>query len=220
MPNILLIEDDKRLRVQLTNFLESYGHDVNKLEKFDNETVLNNLSNHQLVLLDLTLPDNDGLSICREIRKQSNIPIIIITSKNSDFDEIMSINLGADDFLSKPINTHVLLARIDAIFRRSVSQEISEFILNDLVFNEKKGFIAFKDKQVELTRNEIKLLALLMRNKDQITSRDDLMNELWQSDEFVDENTLTVNINRLRKKIESIGLFDYIKTKRGIGYYL
>jgi DNA-binding response OmpR family regulator len=215
-----LIEDDKRLRVQLTNFLESYGHDVNKLEKFDNETVLNNLSNHQLVLLDLTLPDNDGLSICREIRKQSNIPIIIITSKNSDFDEIMSINLGADDFLSKPINTHVLLARIDAIFRRSVSQEISEFILNDLVFNEKKGFIAFKDKQVELTRNEIKLLALLMRNKDQITSRDDLMNELWQSDEFVDENTLTVNINRLRKKIESIGLFDYIKTKRGIGYYL
>jgi len=220
MPSILLIEDDVSLRDQIKGFLEGYGHNVSTLDKFENEIIMDNIVGQQLILLDLTLPGNDGLSICREIRKNNMIPIIIITSKTSDFDEIMSINLGADDFISKPINTHVLLARIDSLLRRMEVQGNTEILYNELVFYEKKGFIHYEAKKVELTRNEIRMLSLLLKNKDEITTRDDLMNELWQNDEFVDENTLTVNINRLRKKIESIGLQGYIKTKRGIGYFL
>lgn len=159
--------------------------------------------------------------ICREIRKASNVPIIVVTSRNSEIDELMSMNLGADDFITKPYNTQILLARISSIIRRAyqnVESEVFEF--RRLKYNMSTSEMEFDDKKIELTKNESRILATLIRNKEKIVSRNELMKALWQSDEFVDDNTLTVNINRLRKKLEEIGAKDYLQTKRGQGYIL
>ena len=167
------------------------------------------------------MPYYDGYYICREIRKASNVPIIVVTSRNSEIDELMSMNLGADDFITKPYNTQILLARISSIIRRAyqnVESEVFEF--RRLKYNMSTSEMEFDDKKIELTKNESRILATLIRNKEKIVSRNELMKALWQSDEFVDDNTLTVNINRLRKKLEEIGAKDYLQTKRGQGYIL
>jgi DNA-binding response OmpR family regulator len=174
-----------------------------------------------VVLLDINLPYYDGYYICREIRKISNVPIIVVTSRDSDMDEIMSMNLGADDFITKPYNTQILLARIASIIRRTYSNNDMEvFSHKELKYNLSTSEIEFNDKKQELTKNESKILYTLIKSKEKIVSRDELMKCLWQSDEFVDDNTLTVNINRLRKKIDEIGAVGYLQTKRGQGYIL
>jgi len=173
-------------------------------------------------LLDINLPYFDGYYVCREIRKQKNIPIIIVTSRDSDMDEIMSMNLGADDFITKPYNTQILLARIAAVLRRTSGNDKLQEILEHrgLKLNITNGSIRYNEKQRDLTKNELKILLCLLKNKGCIVSREDLMDYLWNSDIYVDDNTLSVNITRIRKKLQEIGMKDGIETKRGLGYIL
>lgn len=178
--------------------------------------------NSDLVLLDINLPIYDGYYICREIRKKSEVPIIIVTSRDSDMDELMSMNLGADDFVTKPYNTQILLARIAALLKRSNNKTTSNNILNykNLQLNLSNAKITCNNKEAELTKNEVKILSYLMNHQGQIVSRDLLMEYLWSTDYFVDDSTLTVNITRLRKKLEEIGIENVIETRRGLGYIM
>ena len=221
MEKIIIVEDNKDLKNELIDFLSRYGYEAYGPDKFDNimETLLKD--NADLILLDINLPYYDGYYICREIRKVKNTPIIIVTSRNSDMDEIMSMNLGADDFVTKPYNTQVLLARIASLLRRTSGGKYQEVLEHKgLKLNVTAGVIQFNNLTVDLTKNEIKILSCLMKNKGAIVSRDELMDYLWNSDMFVDENTLSVNIARLRKKLDSLGFKEAIETKRGIGYIL
>lgn len=221
MEKIIIVEDNKDLKNELIDFLSRYGYEAYGPDKFDNimETLLKD--NADLILLDINLPYYDGYYICREIRKVKNTPIIIVTSRNSDMDEIMSMNLGADDFVTKPYNTQVLLARIASLLRRTSGGKYQEILEHKgLKLNVTTGVMEFNNSTVDLTKNEIKILSCLIKNKGVIVARDELMDYLWNSDMFVDENTLSVNIARLRKKLDSIGFKDAIETKGGIGYSL
>jgi len=218
---IFIIEDEEKIRRELSTFLNRYGYDIITSDNFENivEEALDAEPN--LILLDINLPYYDGYYICREIRKTSSVPIIVVTSRDSDMDELMSMNLGADDFITKPYNTEILLARIASIIRRTYrSNDMEIFACRGLKYNLSTSEIEFDDKKQELTKNESKILYTLIKSKEKIVSRDELMKCLWQSDEFVDDNTLTVNINRLRKKLEEIGAVGYLQTKRGQGYIL
>ena len=218
---IFIIEDEEKIRLELSTFLNRYGYETSYSDDFENIVEIALKEKPHIILLDINLPYYDGYYICREIRKASNVPIIVVTSRNSEIDELMSMNLGADDFITKPYNTQILLARISSIIRRAyqnVESEVFEF--RRLKYNMSTSEMEFDDKKIELTKNESRILATLIRNKEKIVSRNELMKALWQSDEFVDDNTLTVNINRLRKKLEEIGAKDYLQTKRGQGYIL
>ncbi|MGV3026351.1 response regulator transcription factor [Clostridium thermobutyricum] len=218
---IFIIEDDEKIRNELTSFLKKYNYNVSFSIDFENilEEVFK--ESPDIILLDINLPYYDGYYICREIRKKSNIPIIIVTSRNSELDELMSMNLGADDFVTKPYNTQILLARIESVLRRTYSNIIKiELSCRDLKYSMEKSMAYFNSNSVELTKNENRILNELIKNKGNIVSRDNIIKALWQTNEFIDENTLTVNVNRLRKKLESIGASDYLKTKRGQGYVL
>lgn len=221
MENIFIIEDDKTIREELTIFLSRYGYSCTSSTDFENIVDRALASKANLILLDINLPYYDGYYICREIRKRSNVPIIVVTSRQSEMDELMSMNLGADDFITKPYNTQILLARISSVLRRMYQNIDMDFLeFKGLKFNISQSLIEFSGEKIDLTKNESKILYSLIKNKEKIVSRNKLMDELWQSDEFVDDNTLTVNINRLRKKMESIGAIDMLQTKRGQGYIL
>ena len=218
---IFIIEDEKKIRLELSTFLNRYGYETSYSTDFENIVDISLKEEPDIILLDINLPYYDGYYICREIRRKSNVPIIVVTSRNSEVDELMSMNLGADDFITKPYNTQILLARIASIIRRTYQNLDSEvFEFKGLKYNMSTSEMTFDNKKCELTKNESKILFTLMKNKERIVSRNDLMKALWQDDEFVDDNTLTVNINRLRKKLEEIGAVDYIQTKRGQGYIL
>lgn len=219
MQKIFIVEDDNKIRKELTELLGKYGYQC--LSSIDFQNIVEDIltSEADLILLDINLPYYDGYYICKEIRKKSNVPIIVVTSRQSEMDELMSMNLGADDYITKPYNTQILLARIESIMRRVYSnyeKEIIEF--KGLNFNAAKGSIKFQEKEEELTKNENKILNFMLKNKGRIVSRNEIIEELWQCDEFIDDNTLTVNVNRLRKKLSSIGIEDFIQTKRGQGY--
>lgn len=218
----MVVEDDEVIREELKIFLNKYGYEVTAPEQFENiiELILN--SDVDLLLLDINLPIYDGYYICREIRRESQMPIIIVTSRNSDMDELMSMNLGADDFITKPYNTQILLARVSALLRRAGGSEVTDNILiyNELKLNLSNATIIYQEKEAELTKNEVKILSYLIKNRGSIVSRQALMEYLWQSDYFVDDSTLSVNITRLRKKLDKIGLKDIIETRRGLGYLL
>ena len=218
---IFIIEDEEKIRLELSTFLNRYGYETSYSTDFENIVDISLKEEPDIILLDINLPYYDGYYICREIRRKSNVPIIVVTSRNSEVDELMSMNLGADDFITKPYNTQILLARIASILRRTYQNLDSEvFDFTGLKYNMSTSEMTFDNKKCELTKNESKILFTLMKNKGRIVSRNDLMKALWQDDEFVDDNTLTVNINRLRKKLEEIGAVDYIQTKRGQGYIL
>ena len=218
---IFIIEDEEKIRLELSTFLNRYGYETSYSTDFENIVDISLKEEPDIILLDINLPYYDGYYICREIRRKSNVPIIVVTSRNSEVDELMSMNLGADDFITKPYNTQILLARIASIIRRTYQNLDSEvFEFKGLKYNMSTSEMTFDNKKCELTKNESKILFTLMKNKERIVSRNDLMKALWPDDEFVDDNTLTVNINRLRKKLEEIGAVDYIQTKRGQGYIL
>ncbi|MCW7998977.1 DNA-binding response regulator [Clostridium sporogenes] len=222
MKKILIIEDDEVIREELQNFLIKYGYEVKA--PIDLNNIIKYVENEHanLILLDINLPLYDGYYICREIRKTSDVPIIIVTSRDSDVDELMSINLGADDFITKPYNTEILLARITNILKRTYGNLKTNNILNyrDFNLNLSNATVIYKDKSLELTKNEVKILSYLINNKGNIIKRDLLMEYLWKSDYFVDDSTLTVNINRLRKKLQEIGIENPIETRRGLGYIM
>lgn len=222
MEKIIIIEDDEIIREELKNFLSKYGYEIVAPTSFDNvvQFILN--ENANLVLLDINLPIFDGYYICREVRKKSDIPIIIVTSRDSDMDELMSMNLGADDFVTKPYNTQILLARIAALLKRSGSNTATSNILTykDFQLNLSNATIIYNEKEIELTKNEVKILSYLINHKGEIVSRELLMEYLWSTEYFVDDSTLTVNITRLRKKLEEIGIENVIETRRGLGYIM
>ena len=218
---IYIVEDDRVLRTELMKLLNSYGYECAYSDDWQNIIQLALQESPDLILLDINLPLFDGFHICREIRKQSEVPIIVVTSRSTDMDELMSMNLGADDFVTKPYNTQILIARIAALLKRSVAATaLQSTEYKGVTFQQAKGIITFEGNSAELTKNEMKILSVLLKNTGKIVSRDELMNELWQSDEFVDDNTLTVNVNRLRKKLEDIGSKNFITTKRGMGYLI
>lgn len=218
---LFIIEDDIVLRTELISLLESYNYSCETSDNFKNIISEATDSDADLILLDINLPYYDGYHVCREIRKRSDVPIMVVTSRNNDMDELMSMNLGADDFITKPYNIQILLARIGAILKRTNQKNYSsEVEYKGLTLSMAKSTVYYENKEAELTKNELRILSVLMQNANNIISRDDLMDELWQSDEFVDDNTLTVNVNRLRKKLEEIGAADFIKTKRGQGYMI
>lgn len=218
---LFIIEDDIVLRTELISLLESYNYSCETSDNFKNIISEAMDSNPDLILLDINLPYYDGYHVCREIRRISDVPIMVVTSRNNDMDELMSMNLGADDFITKPYNIQILLARIGAILKRTNQKNyLSEAEYKGLTLSMAKSTVYYESKEAELTKNELRILSVLMQNANSIVSRDELMDELWQSDEFVDDNTLTVNVNRLRKKLEEIGAADFIKTKRGQGYMI
>jgi DNA-binding response OmpR family regulator len=222
MRKIIIIEDDEVIREELENFLKRYGYEVKV--PIDLNNIIQYIENEDanLILLDINLPLYDGYYICREIRKTSDVPIIIVTSRDSDVDELMSMNLGADDFITKPYNTEILLARITNILKRTYGNLKTTNMLNyrDFNLNLSNATVVYRDKSLELTKNEVKILSYLINNKGNIVRRDSLMEYLWKSDYFVDDSTLTVNINRLRKKLEEIGIENPIETRRGLGYIM
>lgn len=222
MEKIIIVEDDKIIREELQSFLGRYGYEVVVPRELENIVEFILKENSDLVLLDINLPIYDGYYICREIRKKSEVPIIIVTSRDSDMDELMSMNLGADDFVTKPYNTQILLARIAALLKRSNNKTTSNNILNykNLQLNLSNAKITCENKEAELTKNEVKILSYLMNHQGQIVSRDLLMEYLWSTDYFVDDSTLTVNITRLRKKLEEIDIENVIETRRGLGYIM
>lgn len=222
MLKMLIIEDNENIKKELIDFLSKYGYEAYGIDDFKNIINLSVESNPDLILLDINLPYYDGYYVCREIRRIKDIPIIIVTSRDSDMDEIMSINFGADDFITKPYNTQVLLARIGAVLRRTKAQVLEQDFIehNGLKLNISKGEITFNNNTTDLSKNELKILACLMKSKGKIVSREELMDYLWNSDLFIDDNTLSVNITRLRKKLDDIGFKNAIETKRGLGYIL
>ncbi|ATD54115.1 response regulator transcription factor [Clostridium chauvoei] len=224
MEKIIVIEDDAVIREELENLLNRYGYEVKAITNFNNIIDYIEEEKAHLILLDINLPVFDGYYICREIRKRSEIPIIIVTSRDNQMDELMSMNLGADDFVAKPYNTQILLARISSILKRtygsSLKKEQDIMSYKNISLNLSNGSITCNGKTLELTKNEIKILSYLIKNKGNIVSRESLMEYLWDSELFVDDNTLSVNVTRLRKKLEEIGMEDSIETRRGLGYIM
>lgn len=222
MKKIVIVEDDQKLRNELEIFLKNNGYMVESIQKF--EDVANQVLNQKpnLILLDINLPGVDGEYILKEIRKTSNIPIIMITSRESQMDELLSINFGADDYVTKPFHTQILLARIASILKRTNLSQIESNKIDcvEFILNISKSMIETEEKEIELTKNELKILHFLAKRKGQIVSREELMEYLWDSESFIDDNTLTVNITRLRGKLEEVGLKENLETKRGQGYIL
>lgn len=222
MQKILIVEDDEKLRNELRIFLNNNGYKAEGLTTFEN--TINDIIkiNPDLILLDINLPNCDGQYICKEIRKMSQMPIIIITSRDSELDELISINYGADHYITKPFNIQILLAKIASILKRvqNIDENAEKIDAKDFILNISKSTIEKDDNAIELTKNEYKILKLLVQNRDKIISRDEIMKYLWDDESFIDDNTLTVNITRLRNKLEEVGLKELLETKRGQGYIL
>lgn len=218
MKKILIVDDEIKLRDELSNFLKNNGYDVLILNEFNN--VVNDILNMSidLILLDINLPNIDGEYICHELRKKISTPIIMVTSKNNEIDELISINYGADDYIIKPYNPKILLARVNRILNRDNLLTIIKYKESEL--NITKSVISNNNKSIILSSNELKILVFLLNNIGKIMKRDEIMDYLWDNNEFVDDNTLTVNINRLRTKLEDIDLKNVIETRRGQGYII
>ncbi|MCI9069980.1 response regulator transcription factor [Clostridium sp.] len=222
MKKILIIEDDLNVARELSISLKKWSFEVDIIKNFDNilkEVIYNKPS---LILMDVNLPYYDGFYWCEKIREVSKVPIIFLSSRDSNMDIIMGINNGGDDYITKPFSTEVLISKINALLRRSYDYNNSDTLIyyNDAVLDIEKCIFRYDDKEIELTKNEIKILSLLIKNKEKVVSREKIMMSLWNDDEFVNDNTLTVNITRLRGKINELGLKDIIKTKKGIGYLI
>ena len=220
MAKILIIEDEIKLRQELEVYLNNNGYQCVTLSSFEDTLKQMQTITCDLILLDLNLPNINGQFLCKEYRKNASTPIIIVTSRNNEMDELMCINYGADDFVTKPYNPLILLARIEAVLKRS--QRNNEVILSyeDIKLDVSKSSIIKEHQIIELSKNELKIFYYLLQHRGIIKSREELMAYLWDSDMFVDDNTLTVNINRLRKKLEDIGLKQVIHTRRGQGYII
>ncbi len=220
MSQILIVEDDNKLRNELSLYLRNNGYDVSEILDYKNSVDIISKSNADLVLLDINLPMIDGEYICKEVRKISDIPIIMLTSTTSEMDELICINYGADDYITKPYNPRILIARIEVLLKRVNKNILDTVSYKGVMVNLSKSTFTYNDKEVDLSKNELKILHFLIKNKSKIVSRDSLMDYLWDNNAFVDDNTLTVNINRLRRKLESAGIGGFIETKRGQGYII
>ena len=221
MARLFIVEDDTSLRENLVRMLKLKGHECLCCGSFANAAGEALVACPDCILLDLSLPGAYGHEVCRSIRQESNVPIIVLTSSDSEFDEVMSMNVGADDYVVKPYRPAALLARIDRALARSGSADSARRQLerDGVLLDPVRAEVSYCGKTVELSRNELLILRILMENAGSIISRSELMDELWQTDAFVDDNTLTVNVNRLRRSLQSAGIpDDFITTRRGLGY--
>lgn len=222
MQKILIVEDDEKLSKELEKFLSQNGYKINRITSFEN--VINDILNSKcnMVLLDINLPENNGEYICKEVRKVSDVPIVMITSVDSELDQLISLNYGADDYITKPFNLQILLAKIATILKRTNSnnKDQTKIDCNNFILNLSKSTIEKDGKEIELTKNEFKIIYYLVRNRGKIVPREEIMSYLWDSEMFVDDNTLTVNITRIRNKLEEVNLKDILETRRGQGYIL
>lgn len=219
---IFLAEDEERMRTELQQLLQKNGFACDAATAFRSlpEQILR--SDADLILLDLNLPELDGLTVLRTVRAESDVPVLILTSRDSEIDELMGMHLGADDFMTKPFNAQILVARIESILRRTARQSDAGSILSGegLTLDLLRGTVAGPAGSVELSKNEQTILGLLLRRRGEIVPREDLIDALWQSDTFVDDNTLSVNVARLRQQLNQVGAAGVIKTRRGQGYQL
>ena len=222
MTKILVVEDDHQIQQELVLLLQRNGFEAQALTSFESVPQQIVAAHPDLVLLDLNLPGIDGQQICREVRQLSNVSIIVVTSRNTDLDELMVLSLGADDFIAKPYNTQILLMHITSVLRRANSDVTTGTKLSHagVTLDSSSCKVSANQKSVELTKNELRILSLLMQNAGTVVSRQRIQEELWQSDEFVDDNTLTVNISHLRNTLASIGVEDFVMTRRGLGYVI
>lgn len=222
MFKIIIVEDDKEIREELKILLENSGHQVKLVTDFEN--VAQKIIDEQahLVLLDINLPNKSGYEICSKIRTKSNIPIIFVTSRNNSMDELKGIMLGGDDYIEKPYNVPILLARIQNLLNRTYQKENKESKIEHkgLVLDILKSTIKYQEKDIELTKTEIKTLYYLLQHKDIIVPRADIINYLWDNEVYADDNSLSVIITRIREKIKELGIDNFIETKRGQGYKL
>lgn len=220
MYKILIIEDDLVIAESLKKHLSKWDYEVEYVTDFKDVLKQFILYEPQLVLMDLSLPFFNGYHWCSEIRKLSKVPIIFISSANENMNIVMAINMGGDDFIAKPFDLAVIVAKIQALLRRAYSFQGKVNIMeyNGVILNLSDATLTYHDAKLHLTKNDFKILQILLEHPKTVVSRDTIMTRLWESESFIDDNTLTVNITRLRKKLEEIGLKDFIATKKGIGY--
>ena len=223
MFKIMLVEDDPKLRRLILENLNKWGFEGWAAEDF--QLLLQDFLRFEphLVLMDINLPAYDGFYWCSKIRELSKVPVLFISSRDSNMDIIMAVNMGGDDYIIKPFSLEVLMAKINALLRRTYSYADAEAMAVEyrgVVLNLKDNHLRYQEEAVELTRNEFKIAYMLMKSQGRVVSRDQLMRGLWEDESFVDDNTLTVNINRLRRKLMAIGLNDFIDTRKGQGYII
>ena len=222
MYKIFMVEDDEIIARSIREHLQAWNYDVCCVEDFSNVVAEFVRFDPQLVLMDITLPFFNGYHWCSEIRKISKVPVIFLSSAADNMNIVMAVNMGGDDFIAKPFDLDVLTAKIQALLRRTYDFAGQNTVLEHrgALLNLGDATLTCGEMRVDLTKNELKILQVLMENKEKIVSRDTLMTKLWESDSFVDENTLSVNVGRLRKKLDAAGLPDFILTKKGIGYHI
>ena len=223
MYRIFIVEDDETIAYSIVERLTSWGFEAKVCTDFRDVLSQTIALDPHLVLMDISLPIFNGYHWCREIRRISEVPVMFISSAGDNMNIVMAINMGADDFVAKPFDMDMLLAKIQALLRRTYDFTASRPAVlqhNGVILNSSACSVSFEDRKLELSKNENKILTILMESKGQVVTRDTLMNKLWETDCFVDENTLSVNITRLRKALASIGITDLIKTKKGMGYII
>ena len=222
MPQIMIIEDEPAIREELTLLLENEGYTPLAITEFTDVPGQAARERPDLILLDIGLPGRDGFSLCAALRKAVPAPVIFVTSRDAGVDEVRALSLGGDDYITKPYSVPVLLARIKAVLRRSGNGPEQADLLEagELRLSLTKGSVSSGGKAAELSRNELQILACLMAHAGQIVSRADLIDALWDNQIYIDDNTLSVNMTRLRAKLEEIGLPGFIRTRRGMGYQL
>ncbi len=222
MYKIYIIEDDRGIAEAVIESLKAWDMKAACTRNFRN--IMSEFAEYspQLVLIDISLPFFDGYHWCSEIRKISKVPIIFISSAADNMNIVMAMNMGADDFIAKPFDQSILMAKIQALLRRTYdfAKDTPIYEHRGAILNTGEAVFTYKDEQINLSKNEYRILYMLMKNKGRVVSRQKLMEALWETDNYVDENTLTVNVNRLRKKIEAAGLKGYIETKFGVGYII
>ena len=219
MKKILIIEDDEAIRSELQKLLTNSGYEAQITDTFSNVKEQIGKIKPDLILLDINLPELNGEVILKEIRKESEIPVVMVTSRTSEVDEVLSMSYGADDFITKPYNPTVLLLRIQNIFKR-MTRTGERQMYNDLEVNFSKSTISDGQTEIRLTKNEMIVFSFLLTNRGKIVTRDDLMTDLWNNEEYINDNALTVNISRLRNKLAEIGYEGAIETRKGQGYIL
>lgn len=221
MYQIMIVEDDENIRKELRTLLTNSLYEVTLVDVFQEVAEQIFMTSPDLVLLDLNLPGEDGLRICSKVREKSDIPIIFVTGQNTTMEELNCITIGGDDFITKPYCAPILLARIAAVLKRSTKRSkasIPVILYRDVVLDIVAGTLSHEKKQVDLSKTEMKILHYLMEHKEQIVPRADLIDYLWDNQVYIDDNTLSVNMTRIRTKLEQIGVSDFIETKRGMGY--
>ena len=219
MKKILIVEDDTSISEELKNLLDNAGYNGVILKDFENSYAEIKRENPDLILLDINIPKLNGEMLLQKIRKENNVPIIMVTSKNTETDEVLSMSYGADDYITKPYNPTILLLRINAIFKR-IENKNDILTYNDLTVDPKKGIIKSDKEELILTKNEMIIFTFLLANRGNIVTRDDLMTDLWNNDSYINDNALNVNISRLRTKLTDFGYEDAIETRKGQGYIL